>query len=83
MRLRMSGLRQSLASALSVQGAEQMAQAIASQKGMFSLLPVSPEQAEKLRSEHSVYLLNSGRINIAGARAEMIDSLADSILNVL
>ncbi|NNC38390.1 MAG: aspartate/tyrosine/aromatic aminotransferase [Hyphomonadaceae bacterium] len=83
MRLRMSGLRQSLAEALSVQGAEQMANAIASQKGMFSLLPVSPEQAEKLRSEHSVYLLNSGRINIAGARAEMIDGLADAILAVL
>lgn len=83
MRLRMSGLRQSLAKALSVQGAEQMATAIASQKGMFSLLPVSPEQAEKLRSEHSVYLLNSGRINIAGARGEMIDGLADAILAVL
>ena len=83
MRLRMSGLRQSLASALSVQGAEQMAQAIASQKGMFSLLPVSPEQAEKLRSEHSVYLLNSGRINIGGARIETINRLADAILTVL
>lgn len=83
MRLRMSSLRQSLASALSVQGAEQMAHAIAAQKGMFSLLPVTPEQAEKLRSEHSVYLLNSGRINIGGARLETIDRLADSILAVL
>lgn len=83
MRTRMSGLRQSLASALSVQGAEQMAKAIASQKGMFSLLPVTPEQAQKLRSEHSVYLLNSGRINIGGARVETIDRLADAILAVL
>lgn len=83
MRLRMSDLRQSLASSLSVQGAEQMAQAIASQKGMFSLLPVSPEQAEKLRSEHSVYLLNSGRINIGGAREETIERLAEAILTVL
>jgi aspartate aminotransferase len=83
MRLRMSGLRQSLAKALTVQGAEQMANAIASQKGMFSLLPVSPAQAEKLRSEHSVYLLNSGRINIGGAREQSIERLADAILAVL
>ncbi len=83
MRLRMSGLRSSLASALSVQGVEQMAAAIARQKGMFSLLPISPEQVLRLRSEHSVYLLNSGRINIAGARDETISRLADCILAVL
>ena len=83
MRQRMSGLRSSLAQALSVQGAEQMAAAIAAQKGMFSLLPVTPAQAETLRSEHSVYLLNSGRINIAGARTETIDRLADCILAVI
>jgi aspartate/tyrosine/aromatic aminotransferase len=83
MRLRMSGLRGSLAGALRVQGAEQMANAIASQKGMFSLLPVTPAQAEKLRAEHSVYLLNSGRINIGGARTETIEPLANAILAVL
>lgn len=83
MRLRMGGLRQSLSDALSVQGAEQMAAAIARQKGMFSLLPLTPEQAVKLREEHSVYLLNSGRINIGGARAETIGRLADCILAVL
>lgn len=83
MRLRMTGLRQDLAKALSVQGAEQMANAISTQKGMFSLLPVTPEQAETLRSKHSVYLLNSGRINVGGARTETIDRLADAILTVL
>ncbi|PHR93567.1 MAG: aromatic amino acid aminotransferase [Robiginitomaculum sp.] len=83
MRLRMGGLRTSLAEALSVQGAEQMAAAIARQKGMFSLLPLSSEQAVRLRTEHSVYLLNSGRINIGGARDETIGRLADCILAVL
>lgn len=87
MRVRMTGLRVSLGEALLVQGGintnGQMAAAITAQKGMFSLLPISPEQAEKLRSEHSVFLLNSGRINIAGARTETIDRLADCILAVL
>lgn len=87
MRVRMTGLRIALGEALLVQGGlstnGQMAAAITAQKGMFSLLPVTPEQAEKLRSEHSVFLLNSGRINIAGARTETIDRLADCILAVL
>ncbi len=87
MRVRMVGLRIALSEALlakcgtSTNG--QMAAAITAQKGMFSLLPVSPEQAEQLRSQHSVFLLNSGRINIAGARVETIDRLADCILAVL
>ena len=87
MRVRMNGLRTALADALVAQSGThnngQMAAAIAAQKGMFSLLPVTPEQAEKLRSEHSVCLLNSGRINIAGAKFETIDRLADCILAVL
>ncbi len=83
MRLRMSGLRKDLAAALSVQGAETMAEALARQSGMFSMLPISPEQAGTLRSEHSVYLLDSGRINIAGVSAARIDDLANSILAVL
>ncbi len=83
MRVRINGLRVALSQALSVQGREQMAAALVAQKGMFSLLPVTPEQAEKLRSEHSIYLLNSGRINIAGAKFETIERLADCILSVL
>lgn len=87
MRVRMQGLRVSLSEALSVQGAEpmvvSMAAAIKAEKGMFSLLPISPEQACTLRDEHSVYLLNSGRINIAGARTETVARLADCILAVL
>ncbi len=82
MRLRMAGLRSSLASALSVQGAEDMAEALARQNGMFSMLPITKAQAERLRSEHSVYLLDSGRINIAGAADENIDRLAKAVLSV-
>jgi aspartate/tyrosine/aromatic aminotransferase len=78
----MGGLRSSLASALSVQGAEDMAEALARQNGMFSMLPISKAQAEQLRSEHSVYLLDSGRINIAGATDANIDQLAKAILSV-
>lgn len=40
--------------------------ALASQKGMFSTLPLSPDQIRALREEHGVYIAGSGRINIAG-----------------
>ena len=83
MRLRMRELRSGLASALSVQGAEDMAEALARQNGMFSMLPITKEQAGKLRSEHSVYLLDSGRLNIAGASTGNIDRLAEAVLAVL
>jgi aspartate/tyrosine/aromatic aminotransferase len=87
MRVRMVGLRNGLADALREQGSTnsngQMANALAGQKGMFSLLPLTPEQAQKIRSDHAVYLLNSGRINIAGARTETLERLASCILDVL
>jgi len=79
----MLDLRAQLSKELSVQGAEVMAEAVKNQNGMFSTLPVSKEQAEALRNDHSVYMTNSGRVNIAGANSENIPRLAKAILNVL
>ncbi|WP_165793671.1 aromatic amino acid transaminase [Hyphococcus luteus] len=39
---------------------------IREQKGMFSLLPITPAQTKKLREEHAIYMPSNGRINIAG-----------------
>jgi len=83
MRGRIIELRAALSNALNVQGGEVMARAVRHQKGMFSTLPLTREQAEKLRSDHSVYVTNSGRANIAGANLENIPRLAEAILSVL
>jgi aspartate aminotransferase len=83
MRNRMLDLRRQLSAALSVQGSEVMANAVKNQNGMFSTLPVSKEQAEALRNDHSVYMTNSGRINIAGANSDNIPRLAKAVLDVL
>ncbi len=80
---RMRDLRASLSEALNVQGGEAMSRAIVAQNGMFSTLPLSKAQAERLRAEHSVYIMNSGRMNIAGANANNIPKLAEAILAVL
>jgi len=56
---------------------------IKSQYGMFSLLGLSTEQVQRLRTEFSVYMVNSSRINIAGISHSNIDYLTDSILTVI
>ena len=56
---------------------------IEKEKGMFSFLGLSAEQAIKLREAHSVYMLNSSRINVAGVNARNIDYLADAVAKVL
>lgn len=83
MRDRMRGLRQLLSEALNVQGGEHIARAVIDQNGMFSTLPVTKDQAVTLRNDHAIYMTNSGRINIAGANASNIPTLAESLLNVL
>lgn len=83
MRDRMQALRKQLSDALRVQGAENIAEAVLNQNGMFSMLPLSIEQTTKLREEHSVYMMPSGRMNIAGANSRNIPHLANAILDVL
>lgn len=83
MRDRMRALRHQLSEALNVQGGEVMSRAIRDQNGMFSTLPITQAQAEQLRSEHSIYVMNSGRMNIAGANPHNIPRFAEALLSVL
>jgi aspartate aminotransferase len=53
------------------------------EKGMFSFLGLSTEQALRLRREYSVYMLDSSRINVAGVNAANIDYLARAVAAVL
>jgi aspartate aminotransferase len=83
MRDRIRGLRQLLSEALDVQGGEHIARAVVNQNGMFSMLPVTKEQAESLRNDHAIYMTNSGRVNIAGANVSNIPAVAAALLEVL
>ncbi len=56
---------------------------IANEKGMFSFLGLTKEQALLLRSEHSVYMLDSSRINVAGINAGNVAPLAKAVASVL
>ena len=43
----------------------------------------SPEQVQRLKQDHGVYMVNSSRINIAGITAGNVNYLAESIAAVL
>ena len=55
---------------------------IALQNGLFSVLPLSPEQILKLRQDHGIYLAGSGRINIAGLTMGNIDKFIADLATV-
>ncbi len=52
------------------------------QKGMFSMLPVTVAEAQALRDQHHVYLVDSGRINVAGLPENGLAALADAVASV-
>ena len=56
---------------------------IAKEKGMFSFLGLSDEQAKQVRSEHGLYMLNSSRINIASLNAGNMDRVVAAVTSVL
>jgi aspartate aminotransferase len=79
---RMNGLRTGLREKLEAASSRDFA-FIEKEKGMFSFLGLSTEQAIRLREEYSVYMLDSSRINVAGVNARNIDYLAQSVASVL
>jgi aromatic-amino-acid transaminase len=73
MRARLRRVRQELAAALPAVGA------VARQTGMFTLLPLPPGAATALRVEHGIYLMDNGRINIAGLREATLARFAEAV----
>ena len=83
MRKRIKDLRSQLVDAIKAEGVEQDFSFIERQRGMFSFLGVNAEQVDKLVNEHSVYLVGSSRINLAGLNQHNIAYVAKSIAAVL
>ncbi len=82
MRQRIAQLRVGLVEALTPLGLGERFAHVAQQRGMFSYTGISDEQVARLRHEHSVYMVNAGRANIAGIDATRLDQLASAIAAV-
>ena len=79
-RLSMLGLRASLAQELRRLTGSDRFGFIAQHRGMFSRLGATPEQVERLRTEHGIYMVGDSRLNIAGLNAKTVPILAQAIV---
>lgn len=82
MRDRINSMRTLLVEKLAEHGAEGDYSFIQRQKGMFSFSGLTKDQVEKLRKEHSIYIVGSGRINVAGVSTKNVDRLCAAIAKV-
>lgn len=56
---------------------------ITKQKGMFSFSGLNKAQVDTLREKYSIYIIGSGRINVAGMTPSNMDRLCEAIADVL
>ena len=76
MRSRIAQLRSGLVEALTPFGLAERFAHINQQRGMFSYTGLSTEQVQVLREQHSVYMVGSGRANMAGVDGTRLELLA-------
>jgi aspartate/tyrosine/aromatic aminotransferase len=83
MRSRIRIMREHFAKTLEAKGATADFSFITRQRGMFSFSGLSRDQVERLKSDHAVYIVGSGRIIVAGMTETNMGPRTDAILAVL
>ena len=56
---------------------------ILSSRGLFCFLPLTPAQCERLARDFHIYLLQNGRINIAGLNDSNMERVASALVQVM
>ena len=83
MRTRVKGLRRMLADALAAEYGDHRHEAIAQQRGMFSILgSLTPDAVTRLAREEHVYVAPDGRINLAGLPEAAVGRVAAAVRRV-
>ncbi|MEH6577318.1 MAG: amino acid aminotransferase [Amphritea sp.] len=83
MRQRIQGLRESLVRNLAGTDIDRDFSFIEQQFGMFSFLGITPQQVELLRTRYSIYIVDSGRMNVAGLNDQRMDYFVAALADVL
>jgi aspartate aminotransferase len=76
---RVARMRAALRAALEARGTPGDWSHITAQAGMFSFTGLTPAQADRMVDDFHVYMLRSGRINVAGLSEATIDIAADAM----
>jgi aspartate/tyrosine/aromatic aminotransferase len=82
MRDRINGMRELLVKTLKAKGVPGDYSFITRQRGMFSFSGLTPEQVEALKQKYAIYIVGSGRINVAGITEQNVGPLCDAIAEV-
>ncbi|SPX86889.1 Aromatic-amino-acid aminotransferase [Moraxella ovis] len=83
MRDRIREMRQKLQDALTAKLPERDFSYFTKQRGMFSFTGLTTEQVVRLREEFAVYMVENGRMCLAGLNHDNIDHVAHAIAEVL
>jgi aspartate aminotransferase len=83
MRARIAFLRNEVVAKLAKAAPQRDFSFIARQHGMFSFLGVSKDQVRALREQHHIYMMDDGRVNIAGLKNDNIGYFADAVAQVV
>ncbi|OZI44641.1 aromatic amino acid aminotransferase [Bordetella genomosp. 5] len=83
MRDRIREMRKQLVAKIAEAGATQDFSFVLRQRGMFSYSGLTSAQVDRLREEHGVYAVSSGRICVAALNSRNIDVVARAIAAVL
>lgn len=83
MRKRIHEMRGLFVNMLRANGVEQDFSFISRQQGMFSFSGLTADQVKRLKQEHAIYIVGSGRINVAGMTHDNIKPLCDAITTIL
>ena len=83
MRDRIRLMRKQLVEKIKEHGGKQDFSFVLEQRGMFSYSGLTSAQVDRLREEHGVYAVSSGRICVAALNSGNIDQVAKGIAAVL
>jgi aspartate/tyrosine/aromatic aminotransferase len=83
MRERITRLRGDFIDTMKTTGAGHDFEFLRSQNGMFSFSGLTPMQVDELKNKHSVYIVGSGRINVAGMSESKMTQLCEAVASVM
>lgn len=83
MRTRIRSMRDQLVQKLAALGVDKDFSFVLQQRGMFSYSGLTSAQVDRLREEHGIYAVSSGRICVAALNSGNIDYVAKAIADVL
>lgn len=83
MRARIHTMRKSFVSGMQAVGCETDFSFLLNQKGMFSYSGLTPMQVDWLRSQKGIYLVGTGRMNVAGLTSGNLPTLCSAIAEAI